>query len=184
MTRVEPRRALSPPPGGVATWLRESLRDVAFAFSLLRFRGWLLAGGSATAAAILIGIPTDIVPNDWFTRMTPIRPQDYVIWATTALLAGLVVGTFALRGDRRQGEACAMSGGLLSFFAVGCAVCNKLVVLLLGTTGALTFFAPLQLYIGLASIAALAWALLLRARLVAGSSARRDTDAGSVHALS
>ena len=166
----------------VVSWSRDSLRDVAIALSLFGARSWLLAGGSAIATAILIGVPTDIVPNDWFTRMTPVRPQDHLIWAATALLAGLVAGTFALRADRRQGEACAMSGGLLSFFAVGCAICNKLVVLLLGTAGALNFFAPLQLYIGLASVAALAWSLRVRARVVVRPGVPQQ-DAGSVHAV-
>jgi hypothetical protein len=51
--------------------------------------------------------------------------------------------------------------------AVGCPTCNKFVVLLLDTTGALTFFAPLQLYIGIASVLLLGWTLLLRARALA-----------------
>ena len=165
--------------GRVATWTRESLWEISTAIRLFGARGWLLAAAGAIATALLIGIPTDIVPNDWFIRMTPVRLQDYAIWASTALLAGLVAGTFALPYVPRQGEACAMSGGLLSFFAVGCAICNKLVVLLLGTAGTLTLFAPLQLYIGLASIAALAWTLRLRAGLAAGlgkHAAPREAD--------
>ena len=43
-------------------------------------------------------------------------------------------------------------------------ICNKPVVLLLGTSGALTFFAPIQLYIGIASVLLLGWTLLLRAK--------------------
>ena len=62
-----------------------------------------------------------------------------------------------------------MSGGVLSVLAVGCPTCNKLVVLLLGTTGALTFFAPLQIYIGIASVLLLGWTLLLRARALVGT---------------
>ncbi|WKV15937.1 hypothetical protein LP422_24200 [Janibacter limosus] len=36
------------------------------------------------------------------------------------------------------------AGGLLTFFAVGCPVCNKLVLLALGTAGAMTWFEPVQ----------------------------------------
>ncbi len=53
-------------------------------------------------------------------------------------------------------------GGLLSLFAVGCPVCNKIVLLALGASGALTWFAPLQPLLALASIAALGWALRTR----------------------
>ena len=154
-------------PSKVVTWLYESLCGVVIAIRLFRARGWLLAAGGATVTAVLIGIPTDLVPNDWYVRMTPARPQDYIIWVTTALILGLVAGTFTLPYVQREGQACAMSGGLLSFLAVGCAICNKLVVLLLGTAGGLTFFAPLQLYVGIASIATLAWTLRIRSGLVA-----------------
>jgi hypothetical protein len=55
---------------------------------------------------------------------------------------------------------------MFSYLAVGCPVCNKLVVFLIGTSGALTFFAPLQLYIGIGSVLLLAWTLVIRARAV------------------
>ncbi len=38
--------------------------------------------------------------------------------------------------------AIAAGGGLLSALAIGCPVCNKAVVLLLGSAGALTVWAP------------------------------------------
>ena len=42
--------------------------------------------------------------------------------------------------------------GLLSFFAVGCPVCNKLVIVALGTTGTLQWFEPVQPMLAVASI--------------------------------
>ena len=55
-------------------------------------------------------------------------------------------------------------GGLLAFFAVGCPVCNKLVLLALGTTGAMELFAPVQPLLALASVVLLAVALRSRLR--------------------
>ncbi len=43
-------------------------------------------------------------------------------------------------------------------------ICSKPVVLLLGTSGALSFFERIQLYIGIASVLLLGWTLLLRAK--------------------
>lgn len=148
--------------------LGTSAIDVGAALRQFGLRGWLLALVGAASTLFLIGVPTAIIDNPWFIRMTPTRTQDYAIWIATALLAGLVVGTFA-RSPARGGEGKVLSGGLLSFLAVGCAVCNKLVVLLLGVSGALTFFAPVQIYLGLASLALLAWSFRLRARAIAGS---------------
>ena len=47
-------------------------------------------------------------------------------------------------------------------FAVGCPVCNKVVLLALGSSGALTWFAPVQPLLAVLSIAGLAWALRVR----------------------
>ncbi len=59
-------------------------------------------------------------------------------------------------------------GGLLSFFAVGCPVCNKLVVLALGTVGARRWFEPFQPARALLSIVLLV--IALRSRLKSAAS--------------
>ena len=51
---------------------------------------------------------------------------------------------------------------LLSTFAVGCPVCNKLVVAVLGVSGALTYWAPTQPLLGVLSVGLLAAGLLIR----------------------
>jgi len=51
---------------------------------------------------------------------------------------------------------------VLSVFAIGCPVCNKLVVLALGTGGALTYFAPVQPVLGLLSVGLLFYVLYTR----------------------
>lgn len=58
----------------------------------------------------------------------------------------------------------AFSGGLLSFLAVGCPVCNKLVVLLLGLGGALQYFRPIQPVLAAAGLGLLVATLALRLR--------------------
>ncbi len=136
--------------------------------SLFSLREWLLTVIGTAAALVAIGVPTAIVDNPVFVRMTPVRPQDYVIWVLSSVLGGLIIGSFGATRHRREGGK-SLGGGILSYLAVGCPICNKLVVLLLGTSGALAWFAPLQLYIGIASIALLAWCLYLRARAITGS---------------
>jgi len=84
----------------------------------------------------------------------------------SSVLIGLIVGSY-FAGGSKAGEEKVLSGSVLSVLAVGCPICNKPVVLLLGTSGALTFFAPLQLYIGIVSILLLGWTLLLRVKALA-----------------
>jgi hypothetical protein len=148
--------------------LHAQIREVRQALRLFGPRSWAVGAIAAFVALVAIGVPTAIIDTPFFVRMLPVRVEDYAVWGATAVLAGLIAGTYALPAPSGS-EGKALSGGFLSYLAVGCPICNKLVVLLLGTSGALTFFAPAQLYIGLASLLLLAWTLRLRARAVAGS---------------
>ena len=144
------------------------MTEVRYMLAAFGTKGWIASLFGALGAAGLIGIPTVLVANPWFVRMTPVRPQDYAIWAASFVLTGLVVGTFAIGGGRSE-ETKTVSAGALSYLAVGCPVCNKIVVLLVGTSGALTTFAPLQLYLGVGSVLLLLWTLHLRARSLVNS---------------
>jgi hypothetical protein len=64
----------------------------------------------------------------------------------------------------RRPAGGAVGGTVLSAFAVGCPICNKVVVVALGAGGAVSYFSPVQPLIGLASIALLGTALALRLR--------------------
>ena len=64
----------------------------------------------------------------------------------------------------RPRTARALVGGVLSAFAVGCPICNKLVVLAIGVSGALSYWAPLQPVLAVASVALLGYALVRRLR--------------------
>ncbi|HEX6888889.1 MAG TPA: hypothetical protein VF143_12360, partial [Candidatus Nanopelagicales bacterium] len=55
-------------------------------------------------------------------------------------------------------------GGLLAYLAIGCPVCNKVVLIALGATGAVRIFAPVQPYLAALGLIALAWALVVRLR--------------------
>ena len=119
-----------------------------------------LIGGIATL--LLIGIPTVLIPNRWFGREIPPRPVDYAIFALTVALVAALAATYALPLACPTRERSLTAGGLLSFFAVGCPVCNKIVVLALGWSGAMTYFAPLQPFLGVISIILLAATLVAR----------------------
>ncbi len=138
------------------------------------FRFWSLSVLYTIGSALLLGIPTRLVPTPLFSRMVPTSPQDYVIWTVSALLLGPLLALMTLypmpsqkaaQGKRSlSGSGRALGGALLSFFSVGCPICNKVVVLLLGLGGAMTIFNPLRPFLGLASIVLLSVTLFLRVR--------------------
>ncbi len=65
-------------------------RTLTTPFSL---RSYLFGGVAAVLTVLVIGVPTAVLPNAFFTRMTPTRPQDYAFLALTALLVGIIAVT-------------------------------------------------------------------------------------------
>ena len=138
-------------------------------------------------ALAAFGFLTAIIPNPVFGRGTPPEPFAVAVWLVSAPLIGVVMATyfapmpasgpFALEAAgravpvaavRRDGTTLGTIGGFAAFMAIGCPTCNKIALILLGTSGATSVFAPVQPFIGAVSLALLAgtlvWRLRLRAR--------------------
>ncbi len=145
---------------------------------------WLLAAAGAVAMALVVGVPTGLVATPFYTRMTPVPWWSYGVLVITAVLSGLLIATYVRRPSRSQAPSRAgVAANVGSLLAVGCPVCNKVVVAAAGVSGALNVWAPLQPLIAAASLVLLGWAL--RRRLVTpttcplpavGIDADRDPD--------
>lgn len=116
------------------------------------------------ATLFVSGIPTGVIPSPWYHRMTPVLWWNYPIWIISALLAALIAGSyFTGRAVASKDQVSrGIFGELSSVIAIGCPICNKIVVALLGVSGALSYFAPIQPVLGIAGVALLAWTLWLR----------------------
>jgi len=146
----------------VYTGCMEALTDIR-GWGTRRFLVALVAGASWL---VLSGVPTDLIDTPFFVRMTPAVWWNYPLWMAGAVLVGMLAATY-VAGSRRDRPAAShggkvFGGGLLSVFAVGCPVCNKLIVFALGASGALTYFAPLQPVLGLFTLGLLLYALHAR----------------------
>ncbi len=133
---------------------------------------WPRAVAYGVIAAVLIGIPSDLIDTPIFGRPIDARWLDWVILATTSALIGLILAIRPPSGEadsdadsavERQGTTT-LWGGLVSFLAVGCPVCNQAVVALVGISGALSWWAPVQPFVGLAALTLLVWTLRKRLR--------------------
>ncbi len=132
-------------------------------------RRWLVAVLVGVAAALVMGVPTGVIETSFYTRMTPVTWWDYPIWATSAVLLGLIAATYVRAAGLADGSAPdrspqALGATILSTFAIGCPICNKLVVALIGVSGTLTYWAPLQPLLGVLSIGLLFTGLVVRLR--------------------
>lgn len=128
---------------------------------------WLVAAATGLFAALVMGVPTGVLQTPFYTRMTPVRWWDYPVWAISAVLVGLTAATYVrapTRPTRAVGAGRTIGGGLLSTFAIGCPICNKLIVALIGVSGALNYWAPLQPILGGLAVVGLAVAFVVRLR--------------------
>lgn len=147
-------------------------------------RQWVTAVAASAGIAVVIGLVTALIPNPLFMRMIEAPWWSYPVWLVSAVLSGLLIATYVAPGGRGEPERSqahgrrSIAGAVLSFFAVGCPTCNKIVVLALGTNGAITWFAPLQPVLAAGSLALLAWAL--RARLRSARECRIPVDRSPV----
>ncbi len=132
-------------------------------------RRWLVAIGSAVVFGVALAIPTDLIDTPLFWREIPPTWWSWPSVVVSAALAGLLTATYvspvskALEDDQAI-RTSGYGGGLLTFFAVGCPVCNKLVLLALGSSGAITWFEPVQPLLQVAAVGLLGWALQQRLR--------------------
>ncbi|SCG76478.1 cytochrome c biogenesis CcdA family protein [Micromonospora coxensis] len=134
-------------------------------------RRWVAAVLAAVATVVVIAVPTDLIDTPFFSRDMAVTWWAWPVLLVTAVLSGLLVATYvapvAGTGDRPSGGSgsrTGVTGATLSLFAVGCPVCNKIVLLALGYSGAMNWFAPAQPALAAASVVLLGWALRRRLR--------------------
>lgn len=124
---------------------------------------------------LLIALPTALIPNPIFGRALEATWWSYPVVVLTGIMGGLLLATYVkepapFAQDADSGEQAdrpltlGAVGGLISFFAIGCPVCNKLVLIALGTSGAISWFAPIQPILAVASMVLMGWALRARLR--------------------
>lgn len=128
-------------------------------------RSRLVALIVSLVAAVLSGIPTGMIPTNLFYRMTPVLWWDYPVWVASATLFGLLVGSY-FTGSSAPSKSVnrPIAGEFASTIAVGCPICNKVVVAVLGVSGAMNIFAPIQPVLGVLSVAFMFALLLMRLR--------------------
>lgn len=144
----------------------------------------IVAAATAVGFALLVGVVTVLIPNPWFARDIDTVWWNYPVWILTAIGAGMLTATYVRTPgpagsdaatvpgasddsdspEARRSARMGIAGGVLSWFAVGCPVCNKLALLALGYSGAITWFAPVQPFLALAAMVLTGVALVWRLR--------------------
>jgi len=135
-------------------------------------RQWAIGIVGGFILSVVVSIPTDVIPNPFFTRSMAVTWWSYPVVIATGVLGALLVGSYVRNDDvppahdeqLERSSRLGLIGATLSFFAIGCPVCNKLVLLALGASGTMTWFAPFQPVLAIASVVLMAIAVRMRLR--------------------
>lgn len=148
-------------------------------------RRWVVAVVTAMSSVVVVGVPTDLIDTGFFSREVPPTAWAWPALLVSSLLGGLLVASY-VAGPRSESLTQTPAqrrggwlGAALTYFAVGCPVCNKIVLLALGSAGAMTWFEPVQPFLQVIAVAALA--LAVRSRLRGELSCSLVPTGGPVH---
>ena len=119
-----------------------------------------LARGAAAAVAMFVALGTvaALWSNPFFMRMTPSSGFEIALLLLQSVLAGIYVGL----PQSTCGTRTAGAGAVIGFLGIACPVCNKVLVLLIGSTLLLEYFEPIRLYVALGGAVLLALAVWLK----------------------
>ncbi|MDN4479501.1 hypothetical protein [Demequina muriae] len=152
----------------------ESIRLASQALREWTARTWTVAIVAGVLVALVVGAATVLIPNPVFGREIAPVWWNYPVWLVTSALSGMLLATYVRGGsdgvaevDDAQAERTGrlgMAGAVIAWFAVGCPVCNKIALIALGYSGALTWFAPFQPVLAVAALVLTGGALIARLR--------------------
>lgn len=149
--------------------IRQHLRQAGMALRLWTAREWLTAVVAALAVGLALSVVTVLIPNPVFGRDIAPVVWNYPVWLVTAALSGLLIATYVRPNSVSPTETRTEKssfwgtvGAFGSWFAIGCPVCNKLALLALGYSGAITYFGPLQPWLAAVSLLLLSGGLVMR----------------------
>ena len=145
----------------------------------LSLKEWLNTLIIASAAFLLLGTITALWNNSFFIRMTEVNGWDYIILSFESLMIGLFFGIRAPHCATKK----AGIGGVLGFVGFGCSICNKILLLLFGSSFLLSYFEPVRHYVGALGLLLFSYALiqgwLLRLTVLNENRLQKETDPDS-----
>ena len=142
----------------------------------------ILIGISATFLIFFVfGIVTVLIKNPFFARMTPVYWYDYAFLVLTALHSGAYIGLWHYNKNNQKNinSRCyyaATGGAVGGFFSFGCAICNKLLIWILGLSGVIAYFMPIKPMLGIISVILLGYAVYFQLKILLTSNNQTKTN--------
>ncbi len=124
-------------------------------FTNIKLKEWFSSIIIASAVFLMLGTMTALWENPFFIRMTKISFWDYMLLGLESILIGLFMGTRA--------SSCAIKkagiGGVFGFLGFACPTCNKILMLVFGSSLLISYFEPVRYLVGIIGISLFSYAL-------------------------
>jgi len=128
-----------------------------------KIKYFVIGSGVSLLVFLVTGMVTALLPNPWFIRMLESSLLDYLYLISSSLLLGAYTGVHYFKKSLAVGSTrIACAGGVGGFLAFSCPICNKILLLLFGSTALLTYFEPVRPLLGLVSVVILVTTLYWR----------------------
>ena len=129
----------------------------------------------------IFGIVTVLIKNSFFIRMTPVYWYDYVFLVLTSVLSGAYIGLWHYNKNNQKNinskcDYAATGGAVGGFFSFGCAICNKLLIWILGLSGVIAYFMPFQPILGVISVILLSCTVYLQLKTLSTPNKQTKAD--------
>lgn len=129
---------------------------------------------AAIIAFFLFGIPTAVIPNSYFFRMSPVTIFDYVFLPVNSILLGTFIALLFYQGNYKRltklkntkTESAATGAAFVNVLALGCPICNVVLVSLFSTTALMTYFEPLRPALAVLTAGILGTAIYFKAKSI------------------
>ncbi len=122
---------------------------------------------SGTAFLIVMGVISAIFSTPFFKRMDPPMFLDYFFLIATSLLLGIFVALHFVPKNKREKCLAPAAGGVAGgFLGFSCALCNKLLIFLLGVSGVMIFIRPYQPLLGFIGVGLLLLAVVRKVKMI------------------
>ena len=122
---------------------------------------FLIGAISAMIIFFIVGIPSDVISNERYTRMIPATGLDMFFLFSISIMLGIYIGLFFYLKKQRQKQknAAAYTGAAAGTLAIFCPTCIQFLVLIFGTAALMAYLEPSRPYIGFLSIALIGFGL-------------------------
>ena len=103
----------------------------------------------------------------------------------TATLSGAYIGLWHYNKNNQKNinskcDYTAAGGTFGGFFSFSCAICNKLLIWLLGLSGVVAYFMPIQPMLGVISVVLLGYAVYMQLKISTNNQTKADYRAENV----